>query len=210
MNISGIDLVYNLSRSSLIFIPYSKEGENLASPVADGDLLLLDDYYFRYRDSDGLQLNFSYDQTGLLKNNDKIISLIIDGDSNVCEWIKNNESSAFKDLRSIHISGSLSKSNLECLKKISEIKPDPGIYIEYDYVDSVFIKKLFSMFDPSWLVFGEIFTGIDIEEEVVLDELFSDLNNVELQQFSVNDIKIFENHEKRDILFFVIGFIARN
>ena len=30
------------------------------------------------------------------------------------------------------------------------------------------------------------------------------------QQFSVNDIMIFENHEKRDILFFVIGFIARN
>jgi len=177
VNISGIEVVCNLSKSSLMFIPYSKEGENLASPMANGDLLLLDDdFYFRYRDSDGLQLNFSYDQTGLIKNNDKIISLFIDEDSNVCEWIKNNESSAFKDLRSIRISGPLNESNLECLKKISEIKPDPGIYITY--MDSVFIKKLISMFDPSWLVFGGIF--IIIEEEVVLDELFSDLNNLEL------------------------------
>ncbi|MBA7716937.1 hypothetical protein ES703_126022 [subsurface metagenome] len=142
--------------------------------MANGDLLLLDDFYFRYRDSDGLQLNFSYDQTGLLKNNDKIISLEIDKYSNVCEWIKNNESSSFKDLRSLHISGPLSENNLECLKKIAEIKPDPGIYIEY--MDYVFIKKLFSMFDPSWLVYE------DIEEEVVLGELFSDLNNLELLQ----------------------------
>jgi hypothetical protein len=195
VNISGSGMTWNLSRSSSLFIPYGIKEENLALPAADGDFLycvLYDgaDFFLRYRDSDGLHYSFSEDSTGIIKNNEKIFSLQIYEGSNICEWIENNGISAFKDLRSIHIMGDVGDSNLECLERISEIKPDPGIYIESG--DPVFLKRIFSSFDPSWLYFLEY-----IEEEAALDEILSNINNLELL--------ILDGTNKLDFLYHIPG-----
>jgi len=178
VTISGGEVNWNVLRSSDSFCSYKEENKESAIAVADGDLIYVFTdseipLIFRYKIEDGLHLSFTTDTIGLIKNNNKVISLSIEEDSNIWEWIEKNERSAFENLRSLQISLPISDTNLSYLKKISEINPDIGLFIENMDSERI-VKEIFSLFNLQWLVFA------DNEIEDISDQLFSNLTNLEL------------------------------
>jgi hypothetical protein len=125
-----------------------------AMPLCENDLIymLLDEneaeFFYRYRKSDGAVLEFSM-QHFMLFLNDKLISIKITDDDELNSWLKNLSHEKIKDLRSVFIIDEISGVNMDYLTRLSELKPEIGVYIDSKSEKTDSILKLFK---PLWLI----------------------------------------------------------
>jgi len=163
---------------------YYYVNDTLTISVAEGDMLWVgnyDDYgvYFRYNPADGIYLSFIYDTTlDAVYLNNELFSIIIEADVNN-EWIDKIEAEEFHSLRSIYTELPLSETQLNSLKKISDINSNVGLFIEGDSL----IQPLLSLFSPSWLVVE------NIDFNILPEKTKSNLNELELVWMLETDSK---------------------
>lgn len=159
--------VYNLNRYGILFHSGSTS-KNLTALLAEaGDLLHISTeetgFYYRYNPKDGQHLLFSFDPDSPFKTflNGRLISLSINDDPIVWEWLEDCDIRSLQHLQSLHIALDKGSPNLVLLQKIASARTNIGLSFEGDFNDPF---EIIALFTPSWLA---IPGPLDFDENVI-------------------------------------------
>ncbi|MDY6863325.1 MAG: leucine-rich repeat domain-containing protein [Thermodesulfobacteriota bacterium] len=179
VELKGAQSYYNFSKSNLTWTVSNNKDGLSALPVFHKDLVAVmfnnkgnneDFFIYQYLKNDGNSLEFSNQHSRFLLN-DKIITVRIDDNNEIINWLGNISFKELENLRSIIISKKLPSNYLYLLKKISDVKPDIGILIEDEIKD---VHEILKMFNQTWLVVPDLSFNQKIFESI------RTLNNLEL------------------------------
>ncbi len=154
VQLKGASAYSNLSKSYLTWMVSNNNDSISAIPLCQNDILYIvfddDDaeFFYRYQQSDGRVLEFKK-QHFMLFLNDKLISIKITDDEELNSWLQKVSSQSIKDLRSVFISDEISGVNTAYLARMSELKPEIGIYIDSQTEET---DKVLRLFKPLWLI----------------------------------------------------------
>lgn len=154
VKLKGANIYSNFSKSYLTWMVSNNSDSISAMTLCDNDLIYMlfdedeTEFCYRYHKSDGLMLEFRI-QHFMLFLNDDLISIKITDDDELNSWLENLSQEKIKDLRSVFISDDFPAENPEYLTRLSELKPEIGIYIDSqsEKTDSILM-----LFKPLWLI----------------------------------------------------------
>jgi hypothetical protein len=168
-------------------------------PLYEDDIIYLvfdDDekeFCYRYQKKDGKILEFKKKNFMLLLNG-KLISIHITDDKELNSWLEKINFETVKDLRSVFISDEISEANIKSLKRLSELKPDIGVYIDSQSGET---DKVLRQFNPLWLIdFNKAYSAEAIQ--IINQARKLDLLRIDA---GLNDLNEFNNLNRIKILF---------
>jgi hypothetical protein len=154
VKLKGANVYSNVSKSNMTWMVGNNSDSISAMPLVENDVVYMvfdedkKEFCYRYRKSDGLMLEFRIHHFMLLLDN-KLISIKVINDEELNSWLENVSNEAVKDLRSVFISDEISGVNMKYMKRLSELKPEIGIYIDNQSEETDTLLKLFR---PLWLI----------------------------------------------------------
>ena len=197
VKLKGANVYSNLSKSYMACMVGNNSEGISAMPLCENDILYLvfeedeKEFCYRYQKKDGNNLEFKKKNFKLLLNN-KLISIQITDDEELNNWLENLTLDSVKDLRSVFISDEISGVNMKHLARLSELKPEIGVYIDSQAEETDSVLKLFN---PLWLIdFNKAYSPEAIQvinRSGKLDLLRIDANLNNLNEFTnLNKLKI--------------------
>ncbi len=154
VKMKGADAYSNLSKSYLTWMVSNNRDSISAIPLCENDIIyvIFDDdemeFCYRYRKSDGSMLEFKKQQFMLILN-EKLISVRITDSDELNSWLEGIDYETVSDLRSVFIADEIAGVNKEYLIKLSELKPEVGIYIDSQAEET---DEVIRLFNPLWLI----------------------------------------------------------
>jgi len=154
VELKGADVYSNLSKSYLTWMVGNNSDSISAMPVCENDIIYLvfdedeKEFCYRYRKSDGPMLEFKKEDFMLLLNG-RLVSIKITDNDEINHWLEDLSFEKIKDLRSVFIADEISGIDLEKLARLSEFKPEVGVFIDSQSEETDEVLKLFK---PLWLI----------------------------------------------------------
>ncbi|HEX9253082.1 MAG TPA: hypothetical protein VF870_12620, partial [Ignavibacteriaceae bacterium] len=174
LEIKAEENVYNYSKTGLLIFNHPDSLNPAALLGSLGDLIILEgDNLFIYTDSSSKNKFFFESDGRILNVNDRMNSISIPDNDSMIPWFEKMNERDFSGLQFIHFSSKMPEGYLPYLTKLSEIKPDAGLFFEDDFNKMAALLKIFK---PRYIVGAELHTS-DYG-------LLSGLNNLEVLMVS--------------------------
>jgi hypothetical protein len=199
VKLKGANIYSNLSKSYMTMMVGNNSDSISAMPLYEDDIIYLvfdDDekeFCYRYQKKDGKILEFKKKNFMLLLNG-KLISIHITDDKELNSWLESINFETVKDLRSVFLSDEISEANIKSLNRLSEFKPDIGVYIDSQSGET---DKILRQFNPLWLIdFNKAYSPEAIQ--IINQARKLDLLRIDA---GLNDLNEFTNLSRIKILF---------
>ena len=172
---TGIDDVYNYSRSLDRLLHKSDSVNPVPVLAGKGDLIIYNDKFFYFMNSSQNKIQFQ------VKNDDgyvngKINCLNINSRSDLIPWFKQMKTMDLSSLDCIQIDSIIPESYYPYLSELAQLRPGIGLFYEDELKD---ISRLIKIFNPRIIIGGSI-SGKNYN-------LLSGLTNLELLLVTLND-----------------------
>ncbi len=157
----GGEFYFNVTKDSFSWFVGNNDNGLSALPLYDGDLLLIEfedeehengGYIYRYSTADGNSLDFSVRHSVLFLHN-KPISLRLESDDALLEWLQNAGEDDLTSLRSITLAEDPAPEAFPLIEKIASAQPRLGLFMESGMEEA---QKILELFDPSMLIAPDV------------------------------------------------------
>jgi hypothetical protein len=183
IKITGMEMVFNFSKSAGEFGSADAENDTSAIAAEEGDALFLlhesldESLILRYNSEMGSELHFDFDTLSPWKMmmNGHLVSLALGDETGAWPWLENAETSDFDDMQVLFLSGELDESKIGLLDKMGD--KSIGLHIEGN-LPAAQLEQLLEILNVAW------FWGADLDDFIFTDGLVSGLKEIDMMVLS--------------------------